>query len=200
MYVVFVPIVSTLFLKKKPDLSSIIGVTAAFSGLILLCGGINFRFNFGDFLTLINAVCWTFQIILIDRYVGEHDPAVLAIVQVGAAAVLYTAIWGAAFPSAVEFNSSTILVLLITSVLGSAFAFAAQTMVQKDTTPTHTVLIFTAEPVFGSIFAALIPNSSGVTETIGIGAIMGSALIIAGMLVSQLKPGIRKSLESPDSL
>jgi drug/metabolite transporter (DMT)-like permease len=81
--------------------------------------------------------------------------------------------------------------LLITGVLGTALAFTVQTLVQRMTSPTHTALILTAEPVFGAVFALLIPNSVGVTETLKMSTIAGCALILFGMLVCELKPGMR---------
>ena len=65
------------------------------------------------------------------------------------------------------FNSTVIMILLVTGILGTALAFGGQVIAQKDTTPTHTALIFTAEPVFAAMFAMIIPNAEGKTETLG---------------------------------
>ena len=86
-------------------------------------------------------------------------------------------------------NGTVIAILLITAVLGTALAFAGQTIAQKYTTPVHTSLIFTAEPVFAIIFATIIPDIYGTTETLTLIKAIGCLLILAGMLVSELKPG-----------
>jgi drug/metabolite transporter (DMT)-like permease len=187
MSVVLVPVVSTFLLKKKPGWPSVIGVILAFSGLFFLSGGLSFKFNLGDFLTLLCALCWTFQVILTDKFIVNEDPVLLAILQIGFAAVLYSFVWGVFDPRPVAFNWTILVTLLITGVLGTALAYTGQTIVQKDTSPTHTALIFTAEPVFGAVFAMLIPNSAGATETLTLTTIIGCLLIITGMLVSELK-------------
>jgi len=185
--VIMVPIISALFLRKKPDLNSVIGVILACVGLFFLTGGLDFRFNLGDFLTLLGALCFAMQVIFIDKFTRDQDAALLSFFQVGFAAVLYSAIWLAMDYKPVEINSTVIFTLLVTGVLGTALAFSVQTIVQKYTTPTHTALIITAEPVFGAVFALLIPNSAGMTETLKLGTVAGCLLILLGMLVSELK-------------
>lgn len=190
--VIMVPIISAMFLRKKPDLNSIIGVVLAFAGLFFLTGGLDFRFNLGDFLTLLCALCFALQIIFIDKFTRDQDAALLSVLQVGFAAVLYTGVWLGIDYKPVVLDATVIVTLLITGVLGTSLAFAVQTIVQKDTTPTHTALILTAEPVFGAVFAMLIPNSAGVTETLKLHTVIGCVLILLGMLVCEIKIGKKK--------
>lgn len=187
--VVMVPVISAILLKKKPDRASIFGVIIAFAGLFLLSGGITLNFNIGDLLTFLCSICWAFQIIFNDKYNSHEEAPLLAIMQVGFTGLVSTGIWLALDFKPMVFNSTAISILLVTSVLGTALAFGGQVIAQKDTTPTHTALIFTAEPVFAAVFAMLIPNSQGKTETLGIVAAAGCALILAGMLLSELKLG-----------
>lgn len=185
--VVMVPVVSAVFLRKKPGRTSIIGVVVAFGGLFFLSGGLNFRFNIGDFLTLLCAVCFTFQIIFIDKYTEGEDPVLLAVLQIAFAAVLNTFLWLGFDYKPFQFNSAIIVTLVITGVLGTAFAYAGQTIIQRFTSPTRTALIFTAEPVFGAFFALVIPNSLGMTEVLTINTIVGCLLILGGMLISEIR-------------
>jgi drug/metabolite transporter (DMT)-like permease len=189
--VIMVPVISALVLRKKPDIASVIGVILAFAGLFFLTGGLDFRFNIGDFLTLLCALCFALQIIFIDKFTGDQDASLLAVLQIGFAALLYTAVWLFLDFEPIEFKMPVVTTLLITGVLGTALAFTVQTLVQRMTSPTHTALILTAEPVFGAVFALLIPNSVGVTETLKMSTIAGCALILFGMLVCELKPGMR---------
>lgn len=185
--VVMVPIVSAVFLRKRPDISSTAGVIIAFAGLFLLSGGLSFSFNLGDLLTLLCAVCWTFQVIFIDKFTNEEDPVLLAILEISLTAVLSSTVWLTLDFKSFTINSSVVITLLITGVLGTALAFAVQTIIQRFTSPTHTALIFSAEPVFGAAFAMLIPNAQGVTETLKLNAFIGCMLILGGMLISEIK-------------
>ena len=192
--VIFVPIISAVLLKKKPDKASVIGVLVAFAGLFFLSGGLNMNLNIGDFLTFLCSICWAFQIIFIDKFTASEDASLLAIIQIGFTGIASTGIWISTGFQRFEFNSTVIVILLITAVLGTALGFGGQNIAQKDTSPTHTALIFTAEPVFAAIFAMVIPNMAGVTERLGITSIIGCVLILAGMLVSEFKLGQKKSI------
>lgn len=191
--VVIVPVIAAFLLKKKPDKASFIGVAIAFAGLFFLSGGLNLNFNFGDFLTFLCAICWAFQIIFIDKFTQTEDAPLLAIIQVSFVGVASMAFWLTADAGKpVVINGTVVAILLFTGVLGSALAFGGQTMAQKDTTPTHTALILTAEPVFAAIFAMIIPNAQGVTEMPSLTKATGCLLILSGMLVSELKLGQKK--------
>lgn len=186
--VVLVPMISAVLLKKRPDRSSLVGVIVAFVGLFFLSGGLNFNFNYGDFLTFLCSICWAMQIIFIDRFNAEEEAALLAIVQIGFTSLISTAVWLTIDFKPLVINGTVILILIITGVLGTALAFGGQTIAQKYTSPTHTALIFTAEPVFAALFAMIIPNALGQTETIGLAKAIGCVLILGGMLVSELNP------------
>ena len=191
--VVIVPFIAAVILRKRPDRSSVIGVMTAFLGLFFLSGGLTWSFNIGDFLTFLCSICWAFQIIFIDKFTQTEDAPLLAIIQVFFVGAASTVLWltaDAAKP--VEINRTVIIILLITGILGSALAFGGQTIAQKYTTPTHTALILTAEPVFAAIFAMIIPNVEGVTEIPTLTKAAGCLLILAGMLISELKPGKNK--------
>lgn len=190
MNVVIVPIISAVLLRKKPDRASFIGIMIAFAGLFFISGGLSLSFNFGDFLTFLCAICWAFQIISIDRFTQTADAPLLAIIQVFFVGAASTGLWLTADAGKpLEINGTVVITLLITGVLGSAVAFAGQTIAQKYTTPSHAALIFTAEPVFAVIFAMLIPNTEGVTELPSLTKAAGCLLILAGMLVSELRLG-----------
>ncbi len=194
--VVIVPLISAVLLKKKPDRASFIGIIVAFAGLFFLSGGLNMNFNLGDFLTFLCSICWAFQIIFIDKFTASEDAPLLAIIQIGFTGIVSTGVWMSTGFQPFEFNSTVIIVIAVTAVLGTALAFGGQTIAQKDTSPTHTALIFTAEPVFAAIFAMIIPNMAGETEKLGVTTIIGCVLILAGMLVSEFKLGQRRKYET----
>lgn len=191
--VVMVPIFSAVLLKKRPDKASSIGIAVAFAGLFFLSGGLNFNFNEGDILTFLCAICWAFQIIFIDKFTQTEDAAILSIIQLAFIAVASSVLWITADAGKpVEFNWISVGILLFTAVFGSALAFGGQTIAQKDTTPAHTALILTAEPVFAAIFALIIPNAQGVTETPTLSKTIGCLMILSGMVISELKIGKSK--------
>jgi drug/metabolite transporter (DMT)-like permease len=70
--------------------------------------------------------------------------------------------------------------ILFTAILCSALAYWVQMEMQKHTTPTHAALIFLGEPVFTAIIAAIF-----LKEVMTASMIIGSILILAGMVVSE---------------
>lgn len=184
---VFVPLISAFLLKKRPGKIVLVGVAVAFGGLLLLSGGLTLSFNFGDFLTLLCAICFAMQIIVIDRYTERHDPVLLGVVQITVAAVLFILAWLVFDRQPMPMLNTPFVwfVLLWTGLGGTAFCFAAQTVVQKNTTPTHTAVILTMEPVFGALFALFIPDTDGTVETMTVLKAVGCLLIFAGMLLSE---------------
>lgn len=187
MSVVFVPVLLAIFFKQKTNRYTVAGIVFAAAGLFLISGVVKLEFNQGDLLTLLCAVAFALQIIFIDRKTRKADPASIAIVQIWTAAAIALSAWLVFRPGVVVINRQTAIILVITSLMGTAYAFSAQIMVQRDTTPAHTALIFTMEPLFALFFALIIPDGNGVTETITWVGAIGSALILAGTVISEFK-------------
>ncbi|WP_039656982.1 DMT family transporter [Clostridium tyrobutyricum] len=184
--VLMVPIFLAIFFKRKTSLSSVIGVILAFLGMFFLSGGLNFKFTFGEFLTLLCAICVAFQIIFIDRFVKNQDPILIGIVQIAFSSIICSIIWIFTGSKHIIFNYNIFITLFVTGVLGTALAFTGQTFVQKFTSPTHTALIFTLEPVFGLLFALIIPGSNGTVEILTFSKVIGCSLILVGTIISEL--------------
>ena len=64
-------------------------------------------------------------------------------------------------------------------------AFVGQTYVQKYTSPAHVAIIFILEPVFGAVFALIIPNLDGTIEMISPIKGIGCALLIFAMILTE---------------
>lgn len=99
----------------------------------------------------------------------------------------YVAIWLSTDFKPPVINSTVIVTLLITGVISTALAYTGQTIIQKFTSPTRTAVIFAAEPVFGLVFALVIPNSKGITETLKLNTIVGCLLILLAIAISESK-------------
>ena len=76
-YVVMVPFLSWIFIKKKPDIYSAIAALLAFVGIGLLTLQGKLIINIGDMLTIVCAVFFAAQIIAIDFYTEKHSAIVL---------------------------------------------------------------------------------------------------------------------------
>jgi drug/metabolite transporter (DMT)-like permease len=71
--------------------------------------------------------------------------------------------------------------VLITGLLGTAAAFTVQAWAQQFTPATHTALIFMLEPVFAWATSFVVLH-----ERLGARAALGAAMILAGVVLSEL--------------
>ncbi|MBQ6669822.1 MAG: DMT family transporter, partial [Deltaproteobacteria bacterium] len=70
--------------------------------------------------------------------------------------------------------------LLFCGIITTGVAFTIQVVAQKNTSPAHAALIMQLETVFAALSGWLVLG-----ETMSLRGLMGAALILAGMLVSQ---------------
>jgi drug/metabolite transporter (DMT)-like permease len=71
--------------------------------------------------------------------------------------------------------------ILVTAVLATGVAFSVQNWAQQYTPAAHTALIFALEPVFAALSSWLVMG-----ERFGVRVLLGSGLILAGMVVSEI--------------
>ncbi|GHC77753.1 DMT family transporter [Limoniibacter endophyticus] len=183
MYVPLVPLLQWAVFRRPPRLMSWLGVSFAFAGLILLAGpeAGQVGFELGEILTLIGALGIAAEIILIGLFAGSVDSRRITIVQLATAAVISFAMMpavGEAMPS-----FSWTLVLLAGGLgLASAIIQLIMNWAQKSVSPTRATVIYAGEPVW----AGIVGRIAG--ERLPVLALAGGALIVIGVIVSELQP------------
>ena len=196
--VALVPLFMAMFWRRKVNRWTLVGVVAAFLGLFLMTVPANDSIlgdwssvNRGDVLTLTCAVAFALQIILLGHASQRHGFAAMAFLQTAVAAMLMFATVPVVEQSFVTWSSKVVLAILVTGVLGTAFAFTTQAWAQQFTPPSHTALIFALEPVFAWATSYLVLG-----ERLGWRASQGAALILGGVLLSELKGTPQETPES----
>jgi drug/metabolite transporter (DMT)-like permease len=169
---------------------------ATVAGALLGLGGIYFlvvpsglhAVNRGDILTLFGALSFAVHIVLVGSYTRRFSFRHLVPVQILAVGLLAAA----ALPLNLDFRLvwtvGLILALLVTATLATGFAFAVQNWAQQFTPPAHTALIFALEPVFAALTSRLVMG-----EKFGGKVLLGAALILTGMVVSEIWGGTAPS-------
>jgi drug/metabolite transporter (DMT)-like permease len=199
--VVFVPLISTFLVRQYPGTGVIAGVVFATIGLALLSVSDLSRINIGDILVLFCALSFALHIIFVGKYSRHHSTVWLVTLQIATVAVL-SGISSFFFEAgANRFTPQLWPALFITALLATCLAFFMQNYMQQFTTPSHTAIIFTTEPVFAAVFAVWL-----LQETIHTRAYWGGALILAGMLLAEfptpavLKANLKAKKESSPGL
>jgi drug/metabolite transporter (DMT)-like permease len=183
-YIVLVPLFSAAIYRRAPQAAELAGVGVATAGMCLLTNpSLRLDIGFGDLLVLASAVAYAFHILALGRFSTEMSYEGLSVSQIATGAVLGTSsFWWLERPHIV-LNNSVLVALLITSLFATAFAFSVQSWAQQFTTPTRTALIFALEPVFAWL-AAYVLTGDVLTPR----AASGAVLILAGILLVELKP------------
>ncbi len=181
LYVVIVPIASRALVREAPDRATIVGVILATIGLGLMSLNLPFQVARGDFLVFLCAVGFSAHIILVGRYSGRGDTVLYTAVQLLVVA-LASGVGALITERPLVIPASAWPAILFTSIVTTALAFLVQSMVQRYTSATHTALIFSAEPVFGALFAWLLAGEVLLPREMG-----GAGLILAGMLVAEAR-------------
>ena len=176
--VVIVPIVASILLHKRVQLTVWLGALFAAGGLFLLVAGKGQlgAMNKGDALSLACAVSFAFHIILVDRFVRRSDYRQLLLVQVGVVGLL--SLIGALTMerSVPALSGSLIEGILVTGIPATAVALYVLNRFQVSSTASYTAIILTMEPAFAALFGFLLLG-----ETMGPSQWMGGAMIVMGM-------------------
>jgi drug/metabolite transporter (DMT)-like permease len=183
--VVLVPVLGLFMLRHRPGGWAWAGIALATTGLALLSLRLDQRLEAsrGDLLVLGCAMAFATHIVLIARTSSWTDPLRLTTVQVIVAGLL-NALSALIFGQQVASMSQEVWAsVAFLGVAATALAFLVQVSVQRFTSATHTALIFTLEPVFAAIFGSWLHN-----DVLTLSGWVGAALILTGMLVTELVP------------
>ena len=184
MYVVLVPVFG-LFLGRKGSAKLWISMLIAVLGLYLLCmqngfGGI----ESSDWLLMLCAVLFSFQIMSVDHFSPQLDGVRLSFVQFFVVAVEST-VAALLFEQTTPADfSANALPILYCGVLSSGVAYTLQIVGQRDLNPAIASLIMCLESVFSALGGwVLLHQSLSGRE------LLGCLLIFAAVVLAQLPIG-----------
>lgn len=185
LYVVFTPALAAVVLRRRPPAVVVFGVVLTTVGLVLMSlrfAGGRASFNMGDLLVLACAVVYAGQIVTLGRYAPESDPKVLTIQQLAVTAIFFLLAMPRQ-PITVPRTGAVWIALLMTALGSSVFGISVQTWAQQRISPTRAAVIFSMEAPFAALAAFALAD-----ERLTARAWIGAALILAGMLIVELRP------------
>jgi drug/metabolite transporter (DMT)-like permease len=188
-YILFVPLLG-LFLGHKAPKSLWFGIAVCLAGFYLLSVTGNFVVSKGDWLSLMGAVLWAGQILIIDHIATKGDPVRIACFQFAVCSVL-SGLCGLLFETC---SLSRIMAasgaVAYAGFLSVAVAYTLQVVCQKRCPPAPASILMSLEAVFAALAGYLVLN-----QTLNARALVGCFLILSGVLLVQLVPimGRKKS-------
>ncbi len=191
LYVPVVPLLQWVFLRRPPGLMAWLGILLAFTGLVLVAGPQDgsLTLNAGEIATLLSTLAIAAEIILISRYAGQVDVRRVTLIQLMVASACAFVLM---IPNGESVPAMSMPLLLSALGLGAASALIQVTMnwAQRSVSPTRATVIYAGEPVW----AGVVGRIAG--ERLPAAALLGAALIVCGVIVSELR--IRRKRAVPD--
>ncbi|MBD3308992.1 EamA family transporter, partial [candidate division KSB3 bacterium] len=179
LYVVIVPLLG-LFWRQNTTFGTWLGAVLAAIGLYLLSVTGTFTIAFGDLLVVISAFFWAIHVQLIGWLTRRMDSLKLAFWQFLVCSVL--SLITAIFTETITLQS--IRDALIPIAYGGLFsvgvAYTLQVVAQRHAHAAHAAIILSLESVFAAVGGWLLLG-----ETLSPRGLIGCALMLSGMLLSQ---------------
>ena len=178
LLVLFTPLLDRV-LGRPLRRRTIVAVIVAVIGIGMLTGGPS-GFGLGDVLVIACAVLFALHIVLLSRWSPRLSSAPLAMVQMGACALIFTAggTWTLRMPS-----TDVWIAIFITGVFASALAFYIQTWAQAHIDASRTALIIAMEPAWAVAAAVVLAG-----QRFGLLQAAGAALVLAAIVGHELAP------------
>ncbi len=180
--IVLVPAVTPLVFGTRQDPWVWVGVILATLGLFFMSFQLPFAVEWGDLWVMACALGFAAHILLVAVFSPSVDPLEFTAIQL--AVVSVGSLVGALFlERPVRVHLRTVPAIVFTGIFATSVAFLVQTWAQRYTSPTHTAVIFSAEPVFGAMFAWLLAG-----EFLTLRETVGAACILGGILMTEVLP------------
>jgi drug/metabolite transporter (DMT)-like permease len=218
--VVFTPLLMIVLERRFPRLPVVGGVLLALVGTAILTGVCEFgspwglrmtanatqRIGAGDMLTLLAALLFAIQIILIDSFGNQMSPAQLTpgmfLATFAAGSIAFTGMQAApAAEGALGFWASLLAdvpflsLTVVMSLFCTVVAFYWMNKYQPCVSPAHAALIYTLEPICATAWAMFLPGLvSGLTaldypsERPGMAILLGGLLVVSGNVLALWPP------------
>ena len=182
LYVIFTPILTVIFLRKRPHHIVWPAAILTTGGVYLMSGGELDRLKVGDFLTILSAVFWAVQIILIGQLAKSMNrPIALCFVQFAVCAVL--GLVSASFLEVMDVRAmqAALPQILYAGGISSALAFTLQAVAQRHTTAPQAAIFMSSEALFAALFGAVCLGE----HLVGLGY-LGCTMMFLGMLLVEI--------------
>ena len=180
LYVVLIPIIQAVFLKRSPPIFIWIAALLSASGLFLLSTGGDLSINIGDLLELAGACFWALHVIWIGYMVRSVDGFQLAMGQYlvcGATSILLGLLIE---PNQAKNITTAAWAIIYTGIISVGLGYTLQIFGQKVAPPADAAIILSLEAVFAALFGWIF-----LSEGLTVLQLVGCGIMLSGMLLAQ---------------
>ena len=187
MYMLLVPIIGVIFLRKRVRWLAWVAVVIGAVGLYLLSIKEGFTVTKGDALVMVCAVCFALHILCCDHFVAKGHALRISMLQFLTVAVIGTVIAFITETPTWEKIVSATVPILFCALLSGALGYTLQMIAQKYTDPTVASLLMSLESVFAALAGALILH-----ETMSARELIGCIIMFIAIVLVQIPLPERK--------
>ena len=189
LYIFFVPLIG-LFFGHRTGSGTWLGATIALFGLYLLSIKEDFSIAEGDLLQLICAVFFAAHVLVIGYLAKRMDPLKISLIQYLVCGVISLLIAVVIEVISWDMIVATTIPLLYAGIMSSGIAYTLQVVAQQHAHSSHAAIILSLEGAFAVLGGWLILD-----EQLPMRGLLGCALMLMGMLLSQLFPKLGSTLK-----
>ncbi len=182
LYIIFVPLISVVFFKRKLKNNVKISIILALTGLYLLCVKESSPFQLCDLGLLISSIFFALHLLAVGHYSHKISSIKLACIQFLVTAILSAVLMFILEPVSVNAIINGIKPILFSGVVVTGVAYTLQIYGQKNTPPVLASLILSMESVF-----AVLGGMAILGETLTFKEGLGCIIMISAILLSQLR-------------
>lgn len=198
--VIYVPIISFLLFGKKPTKNLIIGLCSICIGFLFISEIItlnpfsfSMKLELGDLLSLICAILTAVYMVYFNHLSSKYDEISVNVIHLGSATATMFIFWiitGLFGEYTMDFtNPPAILGLLYCGICSGGIASIMLAKGTAHVDASKTAILCGLEPVFATLFAALLTNFiPSLDGKITLPIVIGGALILYGAIKSSLLP------------
>lgn len=182
-----VPLLAALLWRAAPKAGELAGIAVATAGMALMTlPSEGLAMNPGDALTLGAAFFFALHLLAVGHFSPRDGFERLSLIQVFTVAALASATFWWAEERFLRWSDTLVAAVSVTGLLATAVALTVQAWAQRRTSYTRTAVIFASEPVFAAATSFAVFG-----EALTARGWAGAGLILAGILIVELKPRAR---------
>ncbi len=179
IYVVFIPVISYFYIRRKVMKVEIFSSVFAFAGLVIMSytSITNISVQIGNIMTFIAAFFYSFQLVYVSKHAKEIDPIMFSFIQIVMVAILSTAMIPAN-PVPAILNYYSAIVLIFTAVFATFIAMYIYVKALSWMNVTKVGVILIGEPIFAVLTSVYLYG-----EKLSMLTVAGMSIMIASMIV-----------------
>jgi drug/metabolite transporter (DMT)-like permease len=184
LYAPFTPLIALMLGGARPGRWAVLAVAVALGGTVLLTGayaGFGGGLTVGDWLTILCALCFAIQIVLIDRYGARYTMPDLLMAQILGAGLISLPLVPMLETPAIHWSPLLIVAVAVEVFLATLLCLRLQLLGQRVIGPIQAAVIFAIEPLVAALASrwTLGERLSGIQW-------LGGGLILVALLIPSL--------------